>query len=102
MVFIIASYGFSHMIRERRILYPAPIFVLILSALYGIWAEQLVLRPVNKYFLECDPTPVNKVIWDVTPQPDFNKVYDFIEKNRKPDDVFIVAHTAIHHWYIPG
>ncbi len=101
LVFIIASYGFSHMLRERRLLYPTLFLTLILFALYGIWAEQIVLKPGNKYFLEYDPTPVNKITWDITPQPDFNKVYEFIEKNRKPDDVFIVAHTAIHHWYIP-
>ncbi len=101
LVFIIASYGFSHMLRERRFIYPAPFLALILFLLYGIWAEQFVLRPGNMYFLEYDPTPVNNITRDLTPQPDFNKVYEFIEKNRRPDDVFIVAHTAIHHWYIP-
>ena len=68
----------------------------------AITKGQHVVLPRENYFLEYDPAVTKLNIWDYTPQPDFNAAYSYIEKHKSNDDVFIVAHTALHHWYLPG
>ncbi len=62
---------------------------------------QYVLAPQKDYFLEYDTSDGELNIWDYTPQPDYNAAYHYIETHRSDGDVFIVAHTALHHWYMP-
>ena len=64
--------------------------------------EHHVFIPQKNYFLEYDPYFKNINIWDYTPQPDFNSAYNYIQQHRQKNDIFLVAHTAIHNWYMPN
>lgn len=76
-------------------------FLLIMLSRYGVIGNSFIFFPRDEYFLEFDSYFDKLNSWDYTPQPDFNSAYEFIELNKKEGDIFLVAHSAIHQWYLP-
>ncbi len=63
--------------------------------------KNFLIFPEKEYFLEYDAYYDELNIWDYTPQPDFKGAYEYIETQRKENDIYLVAHSALHHWYMP-
>ncbi|MBU0712520.1 glycosyltransferase family 39 protein [bacterium] len=97
-LYLIAAYGMDTLTSIKKYRYLSSLIIFALLALS--FQNSFTLNPKSEYFLEHDPLS-NGPKLDYTPQPDFKKAYQFIEKNKKSGDLMLVAHTAIHKWYLP-
>jgi len=97
-LYMLAAYSSVILINTKKYRHISlvAIFLLFILNLQNSFA----FFPKSDYFLEYDPLS-NSPKLDYTPQPDFKKAYQFIEKNKKGGDLMLVAHTAINKWYLP-
>ena len=64
----------------------------LLAACYFFSGEGMIV-PKTFYALESDSAKdLDRPYWGYTPQPNFNKAYDHIKTNLKPDDIVIASH----------
>jgi hypothetical protein len=63
----------------------------LLAAIFLLTGEGIII-PKHFYFLESDPASAARPSWVYTPQPNFNKAYEYIKNNLKPGDVVISSH----------
>ena len=97
ILYMLAGYGASQLWKYRCPIIKVAIGILLALAVLRM---NFILLPQANYFLEFDPFSKNPKL-DYTPQPDLKRAYAFLEEQKKEDDLFIVAHTAIHQWYMP-
>ncbi|MFH0837840.1 MAG: glycosyltransferase family 39 protein, partial [Patescibacteria group bacterium] len=97
-LYLIAAYGIVTLASVKKYKYLSSFLIFALFILN--FQNSFALNSKSDYFLEYDPLS-NSPKLDYTPQPDFKKAYQFIEKNKKSVDLMLVAHTAIHKWYLP-
>lgn len=75
-------------------------FLLIISG-------EFKFTPSESYFLESDPSPAELIAdgkepykyYIYAPQPDWEAAYQYIEQNRKPDDIIISAQPVFSSLY---
>ena len=96
-LYMSAAYGAVNLWQCKCFIKKAIILLLIIAS---VWMGNFVILPRTNYFLEYDPMKRGDIYMDYTPQPNFKAVYDVIKKDSSKNDVFIVAHSAIHEWYM--
>ena len=97
ILYMLASYGVWNLWQDKCLIKKTVILLLIVVSL---WKGNFILWPQANYFLEYDPVKRGNIYMDYTPQPNFKAVYNVIKKDSSKNDVFIVAHSAIHEWYM--
>ena len=98
ILYMLAGYGATQLWQYRCPVIKAAIGILLILA---VWGMNFILLPQANYFLEYDPIKKVETVIDYTPQPNFKAAYNELRGGVEPDDIFIVAHTAIHQWYMP-
>ncbi len=109
--------------KTSKLSHAATVVLTILTlGISGFAADHFVFFPRKNYFLEYDPKfyslhsrsdlippySINndkkreELVRDFTPQPDFNGAYSYINKEKRAGDIFLVAFSPIHHWYLPN
>jgi len=97
--YLIASYGVVELWKLKNVLGKVAVVGAFTAVM--LWQPSLVIWPQETYFLEYRPMMENGIVPEYTPQPNFKKTYDYLKSVAKPDDIFIVAHSAIQDWYMP-
>jgi hypothetical protein len=99
LLYVLGSIGFITFLQNIQNKYTKSIFILILI-LSIFFTKHLILYPQTHYFLESDNrnTILNKKHIAYTPQPVWNKAYNFIKENIKENE--IVISSAPHFTYI--
>lgn len=99
LLYMLSAYALVNFLKYRKGLSLKILMLFLVLSL--TFQNSFTLLPQNRYFLEYDPYSSYPKL-DYTPQPDFKKAYAFLENQSQKDDLFIVAHTAVHEFYMPG
>ncbi len=100
--YLAAAYTIINIQFKNKTLKQASIAILI--AIFFLTGQGL-LYPKSFYTLESDdPTKLNRPYYAYTPQPNWNKAYEAIKENIKPDEAIISSHPHFNKIFLnqPG
>ncbi len=80
------------------------ILFLTIIIIFFFASKEGVFYPQNFYFLESDNPKQKLNHYNYTPQPNFNKAYDFIKKRIKKEEIIISSHPQFNKIFLnrPG
>ena len=83
--------------------FTAAITTIIIILIFFLSGEGIV-APKQFYSLESDPFDAARPSWVYTPQPNFNKAYDYIKNNLQTGDIVISSHPHFNKIFLnqPG
>lgn len=94
ILFMLGSAGLIELVRSLKF-YPARLGVITIIISLFFYSGSGVLFPKEFYFLESDD-PIqlgSRPHYSYTPQPNFNKAYDYVKKHRQEGDVVISTYA---------